>query len=114
MKNCAFFHARVCTADHRQFANLPRYAAKVLVEIPAHKFDQTTPIVLALASKCVEQRFHFNSVVRRTTEVDQIVPFGTGEERNEPCDYQDENGRAWIIRVLSGEPHQPHILQRIV
>jgi hypothetical protein len=101
-----YYHARVCTDDHKQFANLPKYAAKVLVELRADKMKQVIPLIVKLAAQCLDRHFKLNSLLLRATETDQIVPFYFVGERRHNCDYEDESGRAWIIEDLSDKHSQ--------
>ena len=101
MNGYIYYHARVCTGDHKRFANLPRYAAKVLVELSSDKKGQATSLVVKLAGNCLEHRFKLSSFVRRATETDLIFLALPPKEPTTSCDYQDENGRVWIVQDLS-------------
>lgn len=101
MNGHIYYHARVCTGDHKRFANLPRYAANVLVELPSDKRGQATSLVVKLAGNCLEQRFNLSAFVRRVTETDLIFLALPPKEPITSCDYQDENGRVWIVQDLS-------------
>ena len=101
MNGHIYYHARVCTGDHKRFANLPRFAAKVLVELPSEKRGQATSLVVKLAGNCLEQRFKLSAFVRRSTETDLIFLALPPQEPTGDCDYQDENGRVWIVEDLS-------------
>lgn len=101
MNGHIYYHARVCTGDHKRFANLPRYAANVLVELPSDKRGQATSLVVKLAGKCLEQRFNLSAFIRRVTETDLIFLALPPKEPTTNCDYQDENGRVWIVQDLS-------------
>lgn len=106
MAGYTYYQAKVCTSDHKRFANLPRHAAKILIELPASKVGQVIPIIIKLASGCFERRFKLNSLILRTTEVDQIVPVFPPRERNCDCDYENETGRSWILEDLSDKLSQ--------
>jgi hypothetical protein len=101
MNGHIYYHARVCTGDHKRFANLPHYAVKVLVEVPSSKREQATSIVVKLAGTCLERRFALNTFIRRVTETDLIFLALPPKEPTRECDYQDENGRVWIIGDLT-------------
>jgi len=101
MNGHMYYHARVCTGDHKRFANLPRYAVLVLVELASPRKQQATSLVVRLAGNCLEQRFALSSFVKRATETDLIFPALPPREPTIDCDYQDENGRVWILRDLS-------------
>jgi len=109
MSGHLYYQARVCTGDHKRFGNLPKYAAKVVVELPDKGMERVIPLIVKLAANCFEQHFQLNSFVRRATETDQIVAIFPPKERNGKCDYQDEDGRVWIIQDLSDKHSQRRV-----
>lgn len=101
MNGHIYYHARVCTGDHKRYANLPRYAANVLVELPSDKRGQATSLVVKLAGNCLEHRFKLSSVVKRATETDLIFLALPPKEPTTACDYQEGNCRVWIVQDLT-------------
>jgi hypothetical protein len=108
MSGHRYYQARVCTGDHRRFGNLPKYAAKVVVELPAREMERVIPVIVKIAANCFERHFQLNSFVRRATETDQIIAIFPPDERTGKCDYQDEDGRAWIVQDLSEKHARRH------
>jgi len=108
MSGHIYYQARVCTGDHKRFGNLPKYAAKVVVELPARKMERVIPLIVKLAANCFERHFQLNSFVRRVTETDQIVVIFPPKERDGNSLYEDADGRAWIVQDLSEKHSQRH------
>lgn len=102
MEQPNYYTARVFTADHTQIADLPMYAATVLVLLTEHDPEKDSSRAVQLATECFRRYFQIRE---RTIDIDQVTKAG-GHFGSLP-DWRVENelGKAGVAEELHGGKH---------